>query len=135
MRYLILVMLLCSVLLAQNTTSLWFDGRLYFKLESTATLAWDAVPNADHYLVEEVWFDQQLKYFLGRTPLTTYPITKRRCGHFFYLVKACNYDVNGNELCSDSASSLNVDSASVDGVKKMWLIYWSLSAPTNPHIE
>jgi hypothetical protein len=129
-------MLLLPLLMAQNTIDLYYDGRIYFIThKNTATLAWDAVPNSTHYKLDEVWFDQQIKYYLGSTPLTTYPIKKRRCGHFFYLVKACNYDVNGNELCSDSASSLNVDNASVDGVKKMWLIYWGLTPPSDPVIE
>lgn len=129
-------MLLFPLLMAQNTIDLYYDGRIYFIThKNTATLAWDAVPNASFYEVQESWFDAQLTYQLPSTPLTTYPIVKRRCGHFFYQVRACNYDVNNNKLCSEWASSMNIDNASVDGTKMRWLIYWGLTPPSDPVIE
>ena len=115
--------------MAQNTVNLYYDGRMYFVLNPTITLAWDQVPNASFYEVSSTHFDLQLKYYLGETPLTTFIVNKRRAGHFFYEVRACNYDINNNKICSDWASSLNIDYASVDGTKMRWLVYWYLSQP------
>jgi len=128
----LLIFFIPYYLMAQDS---WYDGRLYFTNKQTLTMAWDPVLNATFYECREIWYDGNVIYELGETTQTSFIINKRRAGHFRYYVRACNYDINNNKLCSEWADSLNIDTATVDGVKGRWLVYWKLSPPTDPVVE
>jgi hypothetical protein len=129
---LILLFFIPYLLIAQDK---YYDGRLYFTDKTSLTMSWDPVANATFYEAKEAWYDANIEYDLGSTTTTSITLNKRRSGHFRYFVRSCMYDVNNNKLCSDWADSLNIDYATVDGVKGRWLVYWRLAPPGPPVIQ
>jgi len=149
MKYVIVIVLVCLLLLpikagAYSDSDIWNENVIYavfFIVEPTITIGWDAVEGATYYEWQALWVDPLLTdpektptpvvKDSGSTTNTQVEIVRPYVGHIVFKVRSCNSSGCGLDWCYSTDSTCAVEVLEDQTIKdQAWMVYWRLSPVT-----